>query len=108
MNLEKVGLFVLIAILVGGLATSPVFSSSYSAFAQEDEVCFSDKATVSVSSGEDEAEESEQDEMDKAERDEMEDKDDDDYYHDKIDLKNIVKCQMKKKENFSQNIVTML
>ncbi len=34
LNLEKVGLFVLIAILVGGLATSPVFSSSYSAFAQ--------------------------------------------------------------------------
>ncbi len=38
LNLEKVGLFVLIAILVGGLATSPVFSSSYSAFAQEDDV----------------------------------------------------------------------
>jgi len=34
LNLEKVGLFVLIAILVGVLATSPVFSSSYSAFAQ--------------------------------------------------------------------------
>jgi len=32
--LEKVVLFVLIAILAGGLATSPVFSSSYSAFAQ--------------------------------------------------------------------------
>jgi len=49
---------------VGGLATSPVFSSSYSAFAQEDEVSSSDKVTVSVSSGEDETE-------------------DDDYYHDK-------------------------
>jgi len=63
LNLEKVGLFVLIAILVGGLATSPVFSSSYSAFAQEDDVSFSDEATVSVSSGEDEMEEAEQDEI---------------------------------------------
>jgi len=53
LNLKKVGLFVLIAILVGGLATSPVFSSSYSAFAVEDDVSISDEATVSVSSGED-------------------------------------------------------
>jgi len=37
LNLEKVGLFVLIAILVGGLAASPAFSSSYSAFAQYDD-----------------------------------------------------------------------
>ena len=74
LNLEKVGLFALIAILVGGLATSPVFSSGYSAFAQEDEVSFSDKATVSVSSGEDETEEAEQDEIED---------DYDDYYPDK-------------------------
>jgi hypothetical protein len=37
LNLEKAGLFALIAILVGGLASSPVFSSSYSAFAQSDD-----------------------------------------------------------------------
>ena len=64
MNLEKVGLYVLIAILVGGLATSPVFGSSYSAFAQSDKASFSDEATVTVSSGEDETEETE-DEMEK-------------------------------------------
>ncbi len=60
LNLDKVGLFVLIAILVGGLASSPVFSSSYSAFAQYGD------ADV------------EQDEMDEAERDEMEDESGDD------------------------------
>ena len=64
LNLEKVGLFVLIAILVGGLATSPVFSSSYSAFAQYGD------ADV------------EQDQMEDTERDKMKDRDDD-YYHDK-------------------------
>ena len=37
LKLEKAGLIVLIAVLVGGLASSPVFSSSYSAFAQYDE-----------------------------------------------------------------------
>ena len=68
MNLEKVGLFVLIAILVGGLAASPAFSSSYSAFAQYGD------ADVE----QDEMDDTERDEMDEAEHDEMEDESGDD------------------------------
>jgi len=68
LNLEKVGLFVLIAILVGGLATSPVFSSSYSAFAQYG------NADVE----QDEIDDTERDGMDEAERDEMENEASDD------------------------------
>ena len=70
LNLEKVGLFVLIAILVGGLATSPVFSSSYSAFAQSDDADVEQDAMDEAEP--DEMSDESSDEMDEAEHDEME------------------------------------